>query len=252
MRNPKFLGVYSLRTASANGQKPKFFVWLLPDGNYAIQELDASLSQRGPARGISSAGLEKAFKAEPSILAAPITTPDFRPLMPTPRQPQPRQADGAAPLESAAKTEPEEDSHNAIRMEAVLRENFARALSAVKRPKDKDGALTLMERIIRTQQGIEPVHKHMFRDFGVALRKRSLLKLALLSAQRAVILAPRDDHARFNLARILGMLGRYQEAEAQLATARRLDPNETVYDRLASYLEKERTRTERPTLDGDD
>lgn len=233
MRNPKFLGVYSLKAAPAKGPKPRYFVWELPNDSYAVQELDPALTQRGPARGVTAAALAKAFKAEPSILAAPVTTPDFRRIM-----------EANAPS-SAASPSNEAGAGPALdhgKIETELRNHFRRAMGSLKNPKERDGALTLLNRIVRVQKGIEPVHKHMFRDFGVALRKQSLLELALVAAQRAVALSPQDDHARFNLARILGLLGQFQEAQAQIDAARKLAPAEAVYARLAAWLQREQVR----------
>lgn len=236
MRNPKFLGVYSLKTTTRSGAKPKFFIWRLPDGNYAAQELDASLSQRGPARSIPAEGLEKAFTFEPGILAAPVTTPDFRRVCAAPAKKVQAGGDSLANLERARR---------AKQLEADLRDGFERAMKALGRPRDKKGALAALERIAGTKDGIEPFHKFMFRDFGVALRKKRLHELALTCARRVVALSPQDDHARFNLARILGLVGNYDEAQAQLAAATKLDPSEKVYGRLARYLERQRGMAEK-------
>lgn len=234
MRNPKFLGVYSLKIQAVSGRIPKFFIWELPDGNYAAQELDASLAQRGPARAVPSAKLKQAFKLEPSILAAPVSTPDFRALVKNAKQ-APAEAD-EADASLAALTR----ARKAKQLEADMRDNFDRAMCALGRPKDRKGAMAALERLIAAQDGIEPRHKHMFRDFGVALRKKKLTDLALASARRAVALSPNDDHARFNLARILDIAGKYDEAEAQLGAARKLDPREQIYVRMARYLKSRR------------
>lgn len=237
MRNPKFLGVYSLKIATRSGAKPRFFVWRLPDGSFAAQELDASLSQRGPARRIPADGLEKAFVFEPSILAAPITTPDFR------QAAKPAARSGKADDVTLASLE---RARRARQVEKDLRDSFDRAVRALGRPRDRKGALVALERIAKTNEGIEPSHKFMFRDFGVALRKKNLHELALVCARRTVALSPQDDHARFNLARILGLTGAYEEAQAQLGAARKLDPNEKVYARLADYLKRQSAAREDP------
>lgn len=217
-----------------SGARPKFFIWQLPDGNYAAQELDSAFTQRGLARSIPAHGLEKAFVFEPGILAAPVTTPDFRPLV---KNAPPTETVADATLSSL------ERARKAKQLETDLRDAFDKAMRAIGRPKDRKGGLAAIERIAKTKEGIEPSHKFMFRDFGVALRKKRLNDLALLCARRAVALSPEDDHARFNLARILGMTGNYEEAQAQLGAARKLDPSERIYDRLAKYLEKENDKT---------
>lgn len=236
MRNPKFLGVYSLKTPPGNRQKPRFFVWELPDGNYAIQGLDASMSQRGPARAVAAADLARAFKAEPAILAAPVTTPDFRPLV------RDAAGSGAEQEVSYDTLSGLERARRAKQLEIDLRDKFGKAVRALTRPKDRKNALTVLERIAGLSRGIEPVHKHMFRDFGVLLRKKAILNLAMVCARRVVALAPQDDHARFNLARVLLLAGHYDEAEAQLAAARKLDPHEKIYEKMAAYIASERQK----------
>lgn len=246
MRNPKFLGVYSLKVPTGSKQKPKFFVWELPDGSYAIQELDASMSQRGPARAVAAADLARAFKAEPAILAAPVTTPDFRPLA---RTKTPQSAEREVSDETLADLT---RARQAKQLEVDLRDKFAKAVRALGRPKDRKNALLVLDRIAGITKGIEPSHKHMFRDFGVVLRKKAILDLAITCARRVVALAPQDDHARFNLARVLILAHEYAEAEAQLAAARKLDPQEKIYDRLAVYLERERQNVENNSVDEQD
>lgn len=232
MRNPKFLGVYSQKKQT--GRSPlRYFVWRLPDGSYAVQELDSSLSARGPARAVPAHNFDQLFYAEPSILAAPVTTPDFRHL----QAPAPKPT--SAPIDDSSFKQLEK-ARQARQVENDLRDSFARALRALGRPKDKKGALIALERLAATTKGIAPEHKHMFRDFGVAMRKKSLPELSLAFAARAVELAPNDDHARFNLARILGLLGRYDEAAKELGAALKLDPEEKIYMRLGRHLAREK------------
>lgn len=232
MRNPKFMGVYTRKGAAKRQDRlPTYFVWRLPNGEYAAQELDQAYTAKGPAVAVPAAAFEAAFRLEPSILAAPVVTPDFSDLaFPQKRREAPDDAEMAA-LERARR---------ARQVENDLRASFSRALKALSRSRDRKAAISSIELIAATKKGIAPEHKHMFRDFGVALRKKSLYGLALSCAARAIELSPNDDHARFNYARLLGLLGRYDEAEEQLAIARKIDPAEKVYGRLERHLEKER------------
>ena len=80
----------------------------------------------------------------------------------------------------------------------------------------------------------------MFRDFGAKLRKTAMPDLALLFGKRALELAPEDDHAHFNLARILCAMGAYDEAAAHIHTAMRLDAREALYPRMLAHIRKEK------------
>lgn len=232
MRNPRFLGVYSHRGRHGReGRIPSFFVWRLDNGSYAIQELDQACTPKGDILPVQAERFEAAFKLEPSILAAPIITPDFSHLV------VPGQKSG---FPDDATLSSLEKARQARQIEADLRDGFGRALAALSRPRDRMAAIASLQRIAAVKKGIVPQHKHMFRDFGVALRKKMLVDLALACADRAVELAPDDDHARFNLARLLGIAGRYDDAEAQLRIAIKLDPSEEVYGKLKRYLAAER------------
>ena len=100
------------------------------------------------------------------------------------------------------------------------------------------------EQLAQTKDGIIPAHKHMFRDFGVRLRQNSQPDLALLFSRKAVELAPEDDHAHFNLARILCSLGLYDEAATHIGTALSMSSGEPLYFKLLEHIrELKRTRS---------
>lgn len=241
MRIPKFIGVYSRKDTGKKGREariPMYFAWRLSDGSYAVQELDQAYNARGGVAAIPAPAFEAVFKLEPSILAVPVITPDFTQVS------RPSRKQGSGEDQTALAL-----ARQARQVEADLRDGFAKALRALARPRDRKAAMASLERIAAATRGIVVTHKHMFRDFGVALRKKSLPRLALSCARRAVELSPNDDHARFNLARILGILGRYDDAEAELKIARKLDPNEKVYGRLERHLARERARAETGDLE---
>lgn len=236
MRNPKFLGVYSQNQGAASrGRKTLYFIWRLPDDSFAIQELDQAFMAAGPIRRIASSMLKANFRQEPSILAAPVSTPDFRGLV------QPKAARSEATELTDEALRELEYARKAKQVENDLRANFSRALRALNRPRDRKGAIVALEQLARTTKGIVPTHKHMFRDFGVSLRKKSLPDLAAICAGRALELAPNDDHAHFNFARVLAMLGKYDDALAHLKAAKKLDASEKVYERLAEHIREERS-----------
>lgn len=238
MRNPKYLGVYSGKTlkSDADGKRSKrfYFVWDLDNACYAAQALDNAFTPVEKPRLLSAAQLKANLKLEPGILAAPISTPDFRRI-----QPLPSPKTEATELTDASIQELEK-ARKAKQVEMDLRNSFEKALKALSRPRDRKGALAAISQIAETTEGIVPAHKHMFRDFGVSLRKKSLPELAINCAKRTLELAPNDDHAHFNMARLLSILNMYDEAEAHLLTAMKLDRTEKVYPQMLSWLRNER------------
>lgn len=235
MRNPKFSGVFSGKISGKNG-KQFYFVWELDNSNFAMQALDNAFVPVAKPKLISGAALQKELRFEPGILAAPVTTPDFRGIQPASTG---RAASEATELTDASLKELEK-ARKAKQVENDMRNNFDKALRALSRPRDRKGAIAALGQLAEAKEGIVPAHKHMFRDFGVSLRKKSLPDLALACARRAVELAPGDDHAHFNIARLLGMLGMYDEADAHLVQAMKIDRTEKVYERLRKWLRNEK------------
>lgn len=250
MRQPRYLGVYSRRSGNRAGSATGgpavvaargalFFVWELSATDCAIQELDSAFQPCGPARRVAMARLHADFQLEPSILVAPVTLPVLAP------DAGPDQTDGGTGRRRAAELNDDtlralEAARRARQVETDLRGSFRKALRGLNRPREREAALLALEQLAAATEGIAPVHKHMFRDFGVELRKKSLPELALRCGMRVLELAPGDDHAHFNLARILCLLGAYDEAEAHVETAMRLDQVEPVYPRLLAHIRRER------------
>ena len=127
----------------------------------------------------------------------------------------------------------------AKRTETRLRETFRQTLLRLKRPRERKAALTALEQLAQSTEDICTAHKHMFRDFGVSLRQNSQLALALLFSRRVVELAPNDDHAHFNLARILCLMGQFDEAAAHVRTAMNMGGEEPLYFRMLVHIRKE-------------
>ena len=247
MRQPRYLGVYSERPgagASRSGKKghaPRFFVWELSPADYAIQELDGALEPNSRVRLISAGRLQSGFQLEPSILVAPITLPDIANAERVPETADtasPRKAaelndDTLRELENARRTKPGAND---------VRGSFRQALRGLGRPREREAALAALEQIAGTTDGIVPAHKHMFRDFGVTLRKKDLPDIALRCGMRVLELSPDDDHGHFNLARILCALGAWDQAAAHVEKAMSLDSAEPVYPRMLAHIRRESRR----------
>lgn len=77
----------------------------------------------------------------------------------------------------------------------------------------------------------EPGHPVLLNNLCVALTKMNRATEALPSCRKAIELAPEHAALRDSYADALAALGRCDEAKAALATARRLDPASTVYQR---------------------
>ena len=254
MRQPRYLGVYSERPDAGapggrSGRRPRFFVWELSPADYAIQELDGALEPSSRVRLISAGRLQSGYQLEPSILVAPITLPDIANA-----ERMPETEESAAPRKAAELNDDTlrelEIARRAKQIENDLRGSFRKALRGLARPREREAALEALAQIAETTDGIVPAHKHMFRDFGVTLRKKDVPEIALRCGLRVLELAPDDDHGHFNLARILCALGAWDKAAAHVERAMRLDSAEPVYPRLLAHIRKESRRPGRPAAPG--
>lgn len=230
MHLPKYIGVYShnLSRQTETG-KSLYFVWETPEGNHLIQQVDGTFKPKGELQSISAEELAIDFQLQPRMQVAPAIP--FSAL-----QSSLSTVDGA---QACPNSDPDELAQS---VEATLRDNFRRAMLRLKRPRERQAAIGALEQLASVTENITPVHKHMFRDFGVNLRRNDMPDLALLFGKRVLELAPDDDHAHFNFARILCALGAYNEAAAHVRTAIRLDKDERIYSKMLLYLQKEKKK----------
>jgi tetratricopeptide (TPR) repeat protein len=85
-------------------------------------------------------------------------------------------------------------------VEKSARSSFGLGLTYLKRG-NREKAEDIFRRLAEVKADFVPEHKHMFNDFGVSLRKQSLLDLAILHYLRALDLAGNDENLHHNIAR---------------------------------------------------
>ena len=154
-----------------------------------------------------------------------------------------------SPDEVAIPAENDHPSENLLAkaQEKILRASFNDAFKKLRVPEERTRALKTIKKIANQEKGIVPEHKHAFRDFSVSLRKEKLPEVALLFAARSVALGPNDDHAHFNLARILAILERYDDAIDALNHALALPIEEEerkIYKKMLDFVIEEKNQKE--------
>lgn len=85
-------------------------------------------------------------------------------------------------------------------VEKSARSSFGLGLTYLKRG-NREKAEDIFRRLAEIKADFVPEHKHMFNDFGISLRKQSLLDLAVLHYLRALDLAGNDENLHHNIAR---------------------------------------------------
>ncbi len=82
-----------------------------------------------------------------------------------------------------------------------VRATFGLGLTFLARD-DAPRAKAVFDRLVELDAAYETRHKHMFNEFGIALRKSTLFDEALLYYFRGVELGCEDEHLLFNIARV--------------------------------------------------
>ncbi|MFW5837539.1 MAG: tetratricopeptide repeat protein [Desulfovibrionaceae bacterium] len=88
---------------------------------------------------------------------------------------------------------------------------------------DEAKARQIFEQLVNMEAPFAPEHKHLFNDFGIALRKNRMFKEALHYYFRAVDLASDDENLFFNIARSYYEMGDFKHCIEYLAVCLKLN-----------------------------
>ncbi len=195
-----FLGVYSTReNRLLDGQsvvaKCLWYAWGWDHGTVAVQEVSPDWKLVGPAKIITRAELESRFSFERE-------SPPQKPTLP----------------QQALRGFEKSSIGDARTLDGVLalaeetaRGDFDSGMAAFELG-DRKRAMFAFERPLHMDVPWRPTHKHMFSEFGVALRKKRIYALALQHHTKALELSPNDENVWFNLARVYYSLGNLEKA----------------------------------------
>lgn len=242
MQDSSYLGVYSTRVPNAKGhmQKRMHFVWSQESGKFHVQTLDSAFQPVGTQKLIGPVEFKKNYSHEPSVLAMPVST--SKPWLGGPA----KQVEAPVNKLQVPGLAPDSKEPDAKQTENYLRDFFGKALKRARFARERTAALSSLKTLVEVEEGIVPEHKFMFTDFGIALRKNSQLELALACCKRVLDLSPGDDHAHFNIARILFEMNQLDDAEQHLLSAQGINGDEAVYQKMLDHIQQERRRRFRP------
>lgn len=88
---------------------------------------------------------------------------------------------------------------------------------------DTENAQAVFEQLVEMEAAFDVEHKHLFNEFGIALRKHDLYDEAVQYYGRAVELTKDDENLYYNLARVHYEKGEWEECFVNAANALRLD-----------------------------
>ena len=245
------------------------------NGSYQGARVTSPSPSRGYARaGISPANPVKAVPAPDDDLFSDIVTPealsgprplDFLPPLSLEDTPEPRRAETAAavspktapraaprvygpgvtvePMEGGApggNTEFRDDDayaqERATRLERSMRDEFSSLMKLLEKGLSPE-LERAFSRLVQRGTGFTSQQKFMFSEFGLALRRQHMQKLALECHLRALKLAPSDEHVLFNVARSKYELGDIDSARKCLIRALATAPDFAAARNFLSFLE---------------
>lgn len=102
-----------------------------------------------------------------------------------------------------------------------------------------DNALLFLDQILELNSAFLPNYKHLFNEFGIALRKAGLHEQALNYYLKATKHGGEDEHLLFNIARILCEVGDYERMISVLDRALEMNPQFAAALSLLRYAKGE-------------
>ena len=118
-----------------------------------------------------------------------------------------------------------------------IRANFGLALSYMGMGDKKRAKHTFM-RIVNLEGTFSEEHKHLFNEFGIALRKNEMYRESLEYYLRALKLSKTDEHLLFNLARACYDNGDLKHAREFTGKALAMNPEFDEGQRLLRAIDK--------------
>jgi tetratricopeptide (TPR) repeat protein len=221
-------GVFSSRD---KGRKQYWLVKETGGGSAEVQPINERLAPTGAKRNISLGELLEGFEPEPEFYVDGALKSET----PEPEKP-------AAPRKGVTlDLEGFELSGSAEEVEKSARAAFGMALAHLKRG-NRTKARRIFENLAGSEAGFQRVHKHMFNDFGISLRREHLPETAIKLYSRALSLASDDPHLHFNMARVLYEDRNFTEANSHLERALQLDPELMEARMFLEYIRRKRRK----------
>jgi tetratricopeptide (TPR) repeat protein len=106
----------------------------------------------------------------------------------------------------------------------------------------------VFSRLVDMDESFEEAHKHLFNEFGIALRKKNLFDEAMRYYGRAAELAPRDENIYLNMARAMFEKGDMEAAFAHLKKTFEINRDVEEAKAFLAFLRKKGFEASDPTL----
>ena len=127
---------------------------------------------------------------------------------------------------------------NALNLdEQNVRANFGIGLCLLARD-EVDRAKKVFDRIINLDSAFADEHKHLFNEYGIALRKKKLTGQAVDYYKRAIEISNDDENLWFNLARAQFEREKWKESSEAVIKCLALNPEHPEGKKMHTFLTK--------------
>jgi tetratricopeptide (TPR) repeat protein len=123
--------------------------------------------------------------------------------------------------------------------ERNVRANFGIGLCYIDRG-EREKAHEVFERLVHLDAAFEHEHKHLFNEFGIALRKSGMHAESIGYYQRALELSPEDENLHYNTARAAFDKGDPKLAAQHLGACLRLNPTHEEATQFITFLKRKK------------
>lgn len=121
--------------------------------------------------------------------------------------------------------------------EGNVRANFGIGLCYIERG-ERGKAHEVFERLVQLDAAFEDEHKHLFNEFGIALRKSGMHPEALAYYARALELSPADENLHYNMARAAFDMGEAGQARQHLQNCLALNTGHGECRQFLEFLQR--------------
>ncbi len=118
-----------------------------------------------------------------------------------------------------------------------IRATFGIGICYIER-KDIEKAQKVFQKLMALEATYAPEHKHMFNEFGIALRKGQLYDQAIEYYEKAVTLAPDDENLHFNIARAAFHKNDVRKVYRHVSACLKLNPAHEKALQVKAYLDR--------------
>ncbi|EPR42683.1 Tetratricopeptide TPR_2 repeat-containing protein [Desulfovibrio sp. X2] len=222
---PKIMGIFSEREKSGPPTIGTVF-WFAredEDGTMAVRPLDDNFMPAGEVEHFEREAFLKRFFLEPELWYRHVSQ---------------RLAQGDYYRKKNLHIEAKIEYNKVLAIdEENVRANFGLGLTYLAM-NELEKASYVFETIVSLDEAFTPVHKHLFNEFGIAMRKKGMFEMALRYYGRAIGVAPDDENIFVNVARACHEKGDVEAALDALRKALQLNPAHREAGAFLDYLFK--------------